>query len=80
MLKRKEEDFLEWEKITEGLWTKRRKHQVLYYIVVYIYIYDDDHITHRIIGTLKVAVWENKILLMGEFDGESVFDLNVGRN
>eukprot|EP01036_Dinobryon_divergens_P023647 gene23647-32019_t len=29
-------------------------------------------------GTLKVAVWENKILLMGEFDGESVFDLNVG--
>eukprot|EP01036_Dinobryon_divergens_P023649 gene23649-32021_t len=51
MLKKsKEEDFLEWEKISEGPWTKRRKHQVV--------------------------VWENKILLMGGFDGESAFDLN----
>eukprot|EP01038_Epipyxis_sp_PR26KG_P005560 gene5560-7682_t len=39
-----------WEKISEGPWSKRRKHQTI--------------------------VWNNRILLLGGFDGESATDLN----
>ena len=39
-----------WKCISQGPWTKRRKHQV--------------------------AVWQDKVLVLGGFDGEDAFDLN----
>ena len=41
---------LPWDLVSEGPWSRRRKHQAV--------------------------VWENKIILLGGFDGESAFDLN----